>query len=67
MLGLRWRRSAFIGVLGAGFNGGSFLNYNENFSSMLMSVGSAQAASVCRPTHRQRRASDSTRLTSPVE
>jgi len=29
----------FIGVLGAGFNGGSFLNYNENFSSMLMSVG----------------------------
>ena len=29
----------FIGVLGAGFNGGSFLNYNQNFSSMLMSVG----------------------------
>jgi hypothetical protein len=29
----------FIGVLGAGFNGGSFLNYNEDFSSMLMSVG----------------------------
>jgi hypothetical protein len=28
-----------IGVLGAGFNGGSFLNYNEDFSSMLMSVG----------------------------
>src|SRR5579863_8178051 len=28
-----------FGVLGAGFNGGSFLNYNENFSSMLMSVG----------------------------
>jgi hypothetical protein len=24
---------------GAGFNGGSFLNYNEDFSSMLMSVG----------------------------
>jgi hypothetical protein len=29
----------FIGVLGAGFNGGSFLNYNKDFSSMLMSVG----------------------------
>ena len=29
----------FIGVLGAGFNGGSFLNYNQDFSSMLMSVG----------------------------
>ncbi len=29
----------FIGTLGAGFNGGSFLNYNEDFSSMLMSVG----------------------------
>jgi hypothetical protein len=29
----------FIGVLAAGFNGGSFLNYNQNFSSMLMSVG----------------------------
>lgn len=28
-----------IGVLGAGFNGGSFLNYNEDFSSMLMAVG----------------------------
>lgn len=28
-----------IGVLGAGFNGGSFLNYNQDFSSMLMSVG----------------------------
>jgi hypothetical protein len=29
----------FIGVLGAGFNGGSFLNYNQDFSSMLMAVG----------------------------
>ena len=28
-----------IGVLGAGFNGGSFLNYNHDFSSMLMAVG----------------------------
>lgn len=28
-----------IGVLGAGFNGGSFLNYNEDFSSMLMALG----------------------------
>jgi hypothetical protein len=25
-----------VGVLAAGFNGGSFLNYNEDFSSMLM-------------------------------
>jgi hypothetical protein len=31
----------FVGVLGGGFNGGSFLNYNENFSSMLMAVGLA--------------------------
>jgi hypothetical protein len=36
----------FVGVLGAGFNGGSFLNYNENFSSMLMAVGFALATSV---------------------
>jgi hypothetical protein len=35
----------FIGVVGAGFNGGSFLNYNEDFSSMLMSVGFALAMS----------------------
>lgn len=35
----------FIGVLGAGFNGGSFLNYGENFSSMLMAVGFALAMS----------------------
>ena len=33
----------FIGTLGAGFNGGSFLNYNEDFSSMLMSAGFALA------------------------
>ncbi|MGI8563610.1 MAG: hypothetical protein ACR2MZ_08670 [Candidatus Dormibacter sp.] len=33
----------FIGTLGAGFNGGSFLNYNENFSSMLMAAGFAVA------------------------
>jgi len=25
-----------FGVLAAGFNGGSFLNYNQDFSSMLM-------------------------------
>jgi hypothetical protein len=25
-----------FGILGAGFNGGSFLNYNQDFSSMLM-------------------------------
>lgn len=33
----------FIGVLGAGFNGGSFLNYNQDVSSMLMAVGFALA------------------------
>jgi hypothetical protein len=32
-----------VGVLGAGFNGGSFLNYHEDFSSMLMAVGFALA------------------------
>jgi hypothetical protein len=35
----------FIGVLGAGFNGGSFLNYHQDFSSMLMAVGFALAMS----------------------
>jgi hypothetical protein len=35
----------FVGVLGAGFNGGSFLNYHEDFSSMLMAVGFALAIS----------------------
>jgi hypothetical protein len=35
----------FIGVLGAGFNGGSFLNYHADFSSMLMAVGFALAMS----------------------
>jgi len=35
----------FVGVLGAGFNGGSFLNYHEDFSSMLMAVGFALAMS----------------------
>jgi hypothetical protein len=34
----------FIGILGAGFNGASFLNYNEDFSSLLMSVGFLLAA-----------------------
>ena len=33
----------FIGTLGAGFNGGSFLNYNKDFSSMLMAAGFALA------------------------
>ncbi len=33
----------FIGVTGAGFNGGSFLNYHEDFSSMLMAGGFAVA------------------------
>jgi hypothetical protein len=35
----------FIGVLAAGFNGGSFLNYHQDFSSMLMAVGFALAMS----------------------
>jgi hypothetical protein len=33
----------FIGVLGAGFNGGSFLNYRQDNSSMLMAAGFAVA------------------------
>ncbi len=33
----------FIWLLGAGFNGGSFLNYHQDFSSMLMSTGFAIA------------------------
>jgi hypothetical protein len=32
-----------IGVIGAGFNGGSYLNYHEDFSSMIMSAGFAVA------------------------
>jgi hypothetical protein len=32
-----------IGVVGAGFNGGSFLNYGHDFSSMLMALGFAVA------------------------
>jgi hypothetical protein len=32
-----------IGTLGAGFNGGSYLNYHEDFSSMLMATGFAVA------------------------
>jgi len=35
----------FVGVLGAGFNGGSFLNYHEDVSSMLLAVGFALALS----------------------
>ncbi len=27
-----------VAILGAGFNGGSFLNYNEDFSSMIMAA-----------------------------
>src|SRR5229473_2122108 len=33
----------FIGVLGAGFNGGSYLKYHEDFSSMIMATGFAIA------------------------
>ena len=32
-----------FGVLVAGFNGGSFLNYNQDFSSMIMAAGLAVA------------------------
>jgi hypothetical protein len=28
----------WIGIVGAGFNGASFLNYGQNFSSLLMSI-----------------------------
>src|SRR5260370_23963062 len=35
----------FVGVLGAGFNGGSFLNYHQDFSSMLMAGGFSPARS----------------------
>jgi hypothetical protein len=38
-----WSVFGFIGVLGAGFNGGSYLNYHEDFSSMIMSTGFAIA------------------------
>lgn len=34
----------WVGVTGAGFNGGSFLNYGHNISSFLMSVGFLLAA-----------------------
>lgn len=34
----------FLGTLGAGFNGGSFLNYNADISSMLMAAGFALAS-----------------------
>ena len=40
---ITWSALGFIGVLGAGFNGGSFLNYNQNFSSMIMAIGWALA------------------------
>ena len=33
----------WVGTVGAGFNGGSFLNYHEDFSSMLMATGFAVA------------------------
>jgi len=36
-----------FGVLGAGFNGGSYLNYHEDFSSMLMAGGFAIAVVSC--------------------
>jgi hypothetical protein len=38
-----WAVVGAVGVLAAGFNGGSFLNYHEDFSSMLMAAGFALA------------------------
>jgi hypothetical protein len=32
-----------LGIIGAGFNGGSYLNYHEDFSSMIMAGGFALA------------------------
>ena len=32
-----------FGVIGAGFNGGSYLNYHQDFSSMIMATGFAVA------------------------
>lgn len=34
----------FLGIVGAGFNGASFMNYGHDFSSLLMSVGFLLAA-----------------------
>jgi hypothetical protein len=34
----------FIGIVAAGFNGASFMNYNHDFSSLLMSIGFLVAA-----------------------
>ncbi|MBX5467271.1 MAG: hypothetical protein K6U14_07235 [Firmicutes bacterium] len=37
---VRWATLAgWVGITGAGFNGGSFLNYNHAFSSFLMALG----------------------------
>lgn len=33
-----------LGVIAAGFNGGSYLNYHQDFSSMIMASGFAVAA-----------------------
>ena len=34
----------FFGIVAAGFNGASFMNYGQNFSSLLMSIGFLLAA-----------------------
>jgi hypothetical protein len=36
--------TGWIGIVGAGFNGASFLNYGHDFSSLLMSIGFLVAA-----------------------
>jgi hypothetical protein len=51
VLAVRARRRAWVvaalsgafGVIGAGFNGGSFLNYGHDFSSLFMAIGFAVA------------------------
>ena len=34
----------FLGIIGAGFNGASFMNYGHDFSSLLMAIGFLLAA-----------------------
>lgn len=40
---IAWTAVGLFAVLGAAFNGASFLDFNENFSSMLMASGFAVA------------------------
>jgi hypothetical protein len=40
---ITWSAVGLFAVVSAGFNGGSFLNYNQDYSSMLMAIGWALA------------------------